>query len=383
MKNISILGSTGSIGTQTLSIVSQNPHLFIIIGLSAGNNLDLLKKQILQFKPKIATIRSKENYTKLCIWAKEKKIKTELSYGEKGVNEIAKLKQDLIIIAIVGSAGIAPTFIAISNKTTIALACKEALVSAGDIIIKKAKETNTKIIPIDSEHAAIKQCIGIEPTNNVHKITLTASGGPLWNSEREIFNSITPAQALAHPNWDMGGKISIDSATMVNKGLEIIEAHHLFEIDYSKLKVVVHKQSIVHSFVEYIDGNILAHLSPTDMAFPIQYALTYPQKLPSPKKRLSIQEISKLTFEEPNNNKFPLLKTAIECGKLKNSYPIVFNTANELFVNLFLKEKISFLDIEKHILTTIDNFNHINVTTIEDVIEIDKEIKNEIIQNFK
>ena len=383
MKTISILGSTGSIGTQTLLIVGQNPNLFNILGLSAGNNLDLLKKQILQFNPKRACIKSKKNYELLCTWAKENNIKTELSYGEKGVNEIATLTQDLIVIAIVGTAGITPTFIAISNKTTVALACKEALVSAGDIIINKAKETKTDIIPVDSEHAAVKQCIGVESTNNIHKITLTASGGPLWNTNRDTFSSITPSQALAHPNWDMGGKISIDSATMVNKGLEIIEAHHLFEIDYSKLSVVVHKQSIVHSFVEYIDGNILAHLSPTNMVFPIQYALTYPKKLQSPQKRLSIQDLSQLTFEDPNNTKFPLLKTAIECGKLKNSYPIVFNSANELFVNLFLQEKISFLDIETNILATLDKFNHTTVTTIEHVIEIDKKIKNDVLQNFR
>lgn len=383
MKTISILGSTGSIGTQTLLIVSQNPDLFNIIGLSAGNNIDLLKKQILQFNPKKACIKSKENYTLLCAWAKENNIKTELSYGEKGVNEIAALTQDLIVIAIVGTAGITPTFMAINNKTTVALACKEALVSAGDIIMKKAKETKTDIIPIDSEHAAVKQCIGIETNTNIHKITLTASGGPLWNTDRSKFNSISPKEALAHPNWDMGGKISIDSATMVNKGLEIIEAHHLFKIDYSKLSVVVHKQSIVHSFVEYIDGNILAHLSPTNMLFPIQYALTYPKKLQSPQKRLSIQNLSQLTFEEPNNTKFPLLKTAIECGKLKNSYPIVFNSANELFVNLFLQEKIKFIDIENNILKTLDTFKHKTVKTIEEVIEIDKEIKNEVLHNFK
>lgn len=379
-KKISILGSTGSIGTQTLDIMSQLPQEFEVIGLSSNQNTNSLKQQILTFAPQYACVANDEQYIEVNNWVKENKLKTSILVGNEGLKNICSTPQDLVVMSIVGTAGIEPTHAAIKAKNTIALACKEVLVSAGKLIMELAKQTQTPIIPIDSEHAAIKQCLESisENIKLVDHITLTASGGPFWDYPHS-FDSITKQQALKHPRWNMGQKISIDSATLVNKGLEVIEAHHLFQIPFENIHVLVHKQSLVHGIVEFIDGNIMAHLSPTDMRFPIQYALTYPVKYSSPLKRLSFHEIQTLTFESPNHKKFPLLNIAIECGKKEGTYPAVFNAANEAAVTLFLKEKIAFTDIQKTIENTLSTFSHFTPSSLTDIINTDLEIKQSIL----
>ncbi len=381
-KTISILGSTGSIGTQTLDILTCFPELYTVIGLSGGHNIALLKKQIKTFKPKVVSVATKESASILDEWITSQNLSCQVLYGLEGLCHIASLEQDLIVISLVGTIGILPTYKAIKSKTTIALACKEVLVSAGDLIMNEAKANNVSIIPIDSEHAALKQCIDsvTHPKQNIDKIILTASGGPFWETPFEHFPTINKTQALKHPNWEMGAKISIDSATFVNKGLEIIEAHHLFNMPYDKINVLVHRQSIVHGIIECIDGNILAHLSPTDMHFPIQYALTYPKKYPTSFNRLDFKKLHTLSFESPNDKKFPLLNIAIEAGRKKGSYPVVFNAANEAAVSLFLQEKISFLDIVSYINDALNTFSHCQNLSIEEIVEIDTHIKHDILQ---
>ncbi|RAP31515.1 1-deoxy-D-xylulose-5-phosphate reductoisomerase [Candidatus Marinamargulisbacteria bacterium SCGC AG-343-D04] len=381
-KKISILGSTGSIGTQSLDVIREFKEIYTVIGLSAGQNISLLKKQIIEFSPKIVCIQKEEDRKELIEFIHSNNQTTAVVVGNKGLLNIASESVDLLIVALVGTTGIMPTFKALQEKNNIALACKEVLVSAGDIIMTKAKENNISIIPIDSEHAAIKQCLeSNHPPHSIEKVILTASGGPFWEYDSNKFNTITVNQALKHPKWSMGNKISIDSATLVNKGLEIMEAHHLFNISYDKIDVLIHRQSIVHGIVEFIDGNILAHLSPTDMRFPIQYAITYPQKLKTAFKRLDFKQCSIMTFEDPNHKKFPLLPLAIECGIKKGSYPVVFNAANEAAVSLFLKEKISFLDIHTTIENQLNSFNHYSTLSIEDIIDIDRKIKHDILSN--
>jgi len=381
-KNISILGSTGSIGKQTLDIIKTYPESYNIIALAAGKNIPLLKTQILEFKPTIVSVTNAEDAIELEKFCAQNNQKIDIGYSNKGLETICNTQVDLLIVAIVGTAAIKPTYIAIKNHIPIGLACKEVLVSAGDLITELAKKEKVPLIPIDSEHAATQQCLLTQNTTNqiIESITLTASGGPFWQLPYNEFKSITKENALQHPTWSMGNKISIDSATMVNKGLEIIEAHHLFNTDYAKLKVTVHRQSIIHALVEFIDGNILAHLSPTDMRFPIQYALDYPNKKPTKLKRLDIHKLSALTFEEPDNKRFPLLNLAIQAGKSKGSYPAVFNAANEAIVSLFLQDKITFLEIQEKIERILNTFNHYTPTHIDDIIAIDSKIKHDIFQ---
>ena len=381
-KNLSIIGSTGSIGQQTLDIVRNFPDNYTVKSLAAGKNSIEFKKQLLEFKPEIASITDPKNAKELELFCKKNNLKTTIFHGNEGLDIISKTAVDLIIIAIVGTAGIKPTYNAIQEKIPIALACKEVLVSAGDLITDLAQKNKVPIVPIDSEHAATQQCINTQNDliNTIESITLTASGGPFWELPADQFKNITKAMALNHPTWAMGSKISIDGATMVNKGLEIIEAHHLFQIDYSKLKVSVHRQSIVHALVEFIDGNIIAHLSPTDMRFPIQYALDYPFKKHTKFKRLDINSLSALTFEAPDFIRFPLLKTALDAGKAKGTYPAVFNAANEAAVSLFLQEKISFLQIREKVESILNSFNHYTPTQIDDIISIDSMIKHATLQ---
>jgi 1-deoxy-D-xylulose-5-phosphate reductoisomerase len=378
-KTLTLLGSTGSIGTQSLDIVRQFPNDFEIIALSAHSNLELLKTQINEFKPKYICI-SNEDYRKdLQEWTQSKNLKLTILTGPNGLIELAKIPVDLLVVSLVGTSGILPTYHAIQCGTSIALACKEVLVSAGSLIMSEAKKHKVSLVPIDSEHAAIKQCLqGIE-LNHIEHITLTASGGPFRDLPLEKFKDITLEQALKHPNWSMGQKISVDSATMVNKGLEIIEAHHLFQIPYEKIQAIIHPQSMIHGIVEFIDGNVLAHISPTDMRFPIQYALFYPQKKDSPFKRFSFLESSELTFKQIDYKKFPLLKTAIECGKKGGSYPVIFNAANEAAVQLFLTKQIHFMQIESVIENQLEQFNHRPSLSLEEILEIDAQTKKDVL----
>ena len=329
-KKISILGSTGSIGQQSLEIIREFPNQFEIIGLSAGQNIKQLQKQILEFNPRFAHISEQSLHSQLETFITTNNLSTHALTSQKGLKELCSYPQDLLIMAIVGTAGLYPTHIAIQNGITIALACKEVLVAAGPEIITTAKKHNVTILPIDSEHAALKQCLaGVnENPQKVNKLILTASGGPFWNTPLKEFSEITRESALQHPNWEMGGKITIDSATMINKGLELIEAHFLFNIPYEKLDVTIHPQSIIHSMVEFTDGTILSQMGLPDMRFPIQYALTYPEKWDNPWPKTKLSELPPLKFYDPDYEKFPLLKIAIEAGKKGKTYPIVMNAAN-------------------------------------------------------
>jgi 1-deoxy-D-xylulose-5-phosphate reductoisomerase len=383
MKSLSILGSTGSIGTQTLEIIKQFPEKFNLIGISAGKNVTLLKQQIEIFKPKYASVLSNEHAKECEVFVKNKNISTQIVVGEDGLNYIASKKQDLLIVAIVGTASLKPAYEGIMAGTTIGLACKEILVAAGDFFTSLAKEKNVDILPIDSEHAALKQCLaGINENNKQYnKLILTASGGPFWNTPKEDFSKITLEKALNHPNWSMGNKITIDSATMMNKGLEVIEAHHLYQTPYDKIDVIIHPQSIIHSMVEFTDGTVLSQMGLPDMRFPIQYVLTYPEKIENPWPKMDLTKVQPLNFYAPDFDKFPLLKCAYDCGKKGGSYPVVMNAANESAVALFLNKKISFSDIYKTVDNCISKTNHQSDLSLQDIISLDLEIKQSVLRH--
>ena len=329
-RKISILGSTGSIGRQALEVIDKLPGKFEIIALSAGSNIDLLNEQIKKFKPKYASA-SDMNLIEGAIPAT--------------LDEICSNKEnDIILVAVSGKIGLRPTITAINNGIDIALANKETLVMAGDIVMPLAKEKGVKIIPVDSEHCAIHQCI--KDISQVDRLIITASGGPFLNKSIEDMKNATVEQALAHPRWNMGKKITVDSATLMNKGLEVIEAHHLFNMDYDQIKVVVHPQSIVHSAIEYVDGSVIAQLGLPSMHIPIQYAITYPERYEGIKsKSFSFSEIAHLDFEEPDWNKFKALNIAYEAGKTGGSATVCMNAANEEAVFAFLDGKIRLYDI--------------------------------------
>src|SRR5574344_1096504 len=367
-KKITILGSTGSIGTQALEVIEKLPEQFEIIALSAGNNIELLKKQIKKFNPKTVCVAN-ETYIK-DIKAEYPSI--EVVFAEEGLKEIASNKQnDLLLVAVSGKVGLKPTIKAIENKIDIALANKETLVMAGDIVMKKAKENNVNILPVDSEHSAIHQCI--RERQFVSKLIITASGGPFLNKTAEEMSNATVEQTLKHPRWNMGRKITVDSATLMNKGLEIIEAHHLFNMDYSKIEVVIHPQSVIHSLIEYNDGSVIGQFGLPSMHIPIQYAITYPQRFEGIKTNsLNLVEIAKLEFCAPDLEKFPCLKMAIEAGKNGNTYPVCLNAANEEAVFAFLKGQILVKDIAKIVEKELSSHKSIINPALEDIWEVDK-----------
>jgi len=378
MKRISILGSTGSIGVQTLDVVRAYPGQFQIIGLSAHKNIGLIKEQILEFKPVFVSVSCDHDAEALQDWVQTHAIKTEIVCGETGLVQVAtQPNTDLLIVAIVGTASLNPTYQAILAGIPIALACKEVLVAAGDLIMTTAATKNVPVLPIDSEHAAIKQCLsGIhENPYEIQRLILTASGGPFWQLHKKEFLSITKKEALAHPKWHMGQKITIDSATLMNKGLEVIEAHYLFKIPYNQIDVVIHPQSIIHSMVEFTDATVLAQMSLPDMRLPIQYALTYPDKWQSPWPRLTFNEQLKLEFFKPDFDKFPLLRMAYEAGETGGSAPIILNAANEAAVGLFLDEKIKFMDIIHLVQKAKMYFPHTILAEIDGIIALDQEVK--------
>jgi 1-deoxy-D-xylulose-5-phosphate reductoisomerase len=386
MRNISILGSTGSIGRQTLEVIQANSSNFQIIGLSAGRNLELFKKQILKFKPKYISIAEEKEIANIEAFLNKNNLKIPVFCGDEGLNRIATLEEnELLVVSIVGTSALQPTYLAIQEKIPICIACKEVLVIAGKIIMGLAKKLNVPIMPIDSEHAAILQCLHEfrDQPEKISKVTLTASGGPFWKKPLNDFQDITLSDALKHPNWSMGQKITIDSSTLINKGLEVIEAHYLFDIPFEKINVIIHPQSIVHSFVEFIDGNIVAHLGAPDMRFPIQYAILYPDKIKNNWPKLDLAEVGALNFYKPDLKKFPLLQLAYDVGKKGESSPVVMNSANEAAVQLFLNKKISFLDINKIVINSVDSYNHKTTATIQEIIDIDVEIKEKIFSEYK
>ena len=356
-RKISILGSTGSIGRQALEVIEKLQDRFEIVSLAGGANTQLLNEQIAKFKPKYAYSTN----------PKEIKGAKYLS-----LEEICSDKSnDIILVAVSGKIGLKPTITAICNGIDIALANKETLVMAGDIVMGLAKENNVKIIPVDSEHSAIHQCI--KDIAQVNKLIITASGGPFLRKSIEEMKIATVEQALAHPRWDMGKKITVDSATLMNKGLEVIEAHHLFNMSYDKIEVVVHPQSIVHSAVEYKDGSVVAQLGLPSMHIPIQYAISYPQRYEGIKsKSFSFSEIAHLDFEAPDLEKFRALKIAYECGQKGGSLPVCMNAANEEAVFAFLEGKIKLFDIIDSVEKMLESHSFIEKPSIEEIFEIDK-----------
>ncbi|QVK20538.1 1-deoxy-D-xylulose-5-phosphate reductoisomerase [Mycoplasmatota bacterium] len=378
MKNIFLLGATGSIGTQTLEVIEKEKYN--LVGFSAGYNIKRTIEIIEKFKPKIVSIALEKDFLSL----KELYPGIEIHHGDDGLVKVATFNNNdgLLVNAVVGSVGLIPTVEAIKVGKSICLANKETLVIAGDIITNLVKEYNVDMVPIDSEHSAIFQCLNGENRDEVEKIVITASGGAFRDKTRDELVGVSKKEALDHPNWAMGDKITIDSATMMNKGLEVIEAHHLFNIPFSKIETIIHYESIIHSMVEFIDGSVLAHLGLSDMTIPIAYALSYPNRIMSLKK-LDFDNLSSLSFSKMDYGRFPLLKLAYEVGEMGGIMPCVMNAANEAAVELFLNEKISFLDIEKIVFNEVRSCENINNPTLDDIIRVDKEVYSSIILKNK
>ncbi len=383
MKKISILGSTGSIGTQTLEVVRNNPDSFKVIAISGNMNIDLLHAQIEEFSPKYVAVYDEKKAMELRNKVDNSSIK--ILYGMDGLVEISTLEEvDILVTSVVGNIGLIPTLNAIKAKKTIALANKETLVTAGEIVMKEALDSGVKIIPVDSEHSAIFQCLEGYNIKDIKKLILTASGGPFRGRNKEELVNVQSSAALKHPNWSMGKKITIDSATLMNKGLEVIEAKWLFGVEAEEIDVVVHPQSIIHSMVEFIDGSLLAQLGIPDMKLPIQYALTYPNRIKSSGGGLDFEKYSSLTFEKPDRKTFPCLDLAYEALHLGGITPAVLNAANEELVLQFLDNKIGFYDIPDRIEKAMNKFKGIKNPDINDIIEADKITREYIkINNFK
>lgn len=378
MKKIAILGSTGSIGTQTLEIVRNNADLSVV-ALAAGRNVELMEKQIREFAPKFAVMWSKEAAEDLRARIKDTDVK--VACGMEGLIEAATLPEaEVLVTAIVGMIGIRPTIAAINAGKTIALANKETLVCAGHIIMPLIKEKKVPLLPVDSEHSAIFQSLQGQPKERLAKILLTASGGPFRGMKREELVNIRPEDALKHPNWSMGRKITIDSSTLVNKGLEVMEAHWLFDTPYDKIQVVVQPQSIIHSMVEYEDGGIMAQLGTADMKLPIQYALFYPDRRFLPGKRLDFYELSGITFEKPDTDTFRGLLLGYRAGETGGSMPTVYNAANEMAVSLFLDGKIGYLKITELIEECMEAHKLIVNPSVEEILQTEQWTYNYIKQ---
>lgn len=367
-RKISIIGSTGSIGRQALEVIEKLQDKFEIIALTGGANVELLREQALKFKPKYVCVGNSKG-EKLDIAG----VKT--LYGQEGLEEICSNKEnDIILVSVSGKVGLRPTLTAIDNGIDIALANKETLVMAGDIVMPRAKEKGVNIIPVDSEHCAIHQCI--KDISQVDKLIITASGGPFLHKTIDDMKNATVAQALNHPRWSMGKKITVDSATLMNKGLEIIEAHHLFNMPYEKIDVVVHPQSIVHSAIEYVDGSVIAQLGLPSMHIPIQYAITYPERFEGIKsKSFSFADIARLDFEKPDFEKFPSVKMAYEAGKIGGSATVCMNAANEEAVFAFLEDKIKLYEIYQITSKMMEQHHLVKTPSIDEIFEIDKEVR--------
>ncbi len=376
-KTIAILGSTGSIGTQALDVAKAQGYK--VSALAAGSNYKLLEQQAREFKPHTVALSDEAAAKELKVRLKDTDIK--VLGGKDSAEEIAAAKCDTILNAIVGIAGLKPTLAAIDAGNEIALSNKETLVAAGDIVMKRAAQKGVRILPVDSEHSAIFQCLQGVPEGALSKILLTASGGPFFGKSNEDLKDITPEMALKHPNWDMGAKITIDSATMMNKGLEVIEAMHLFGVEALDIEILVHPQSIVHSAVEFKDGGIISQLGAPDMRLPIQYALTYPERLPCPGHKLSLTDVAKLTFYKPDYSTFTCLSACVTAAKERGLKPAAANGANEEAVALFLQNKISFLKIGELVSGAMENQHQELNYSLEDVFEADRTAREYVIRN--
>jgi len=374
MKHLAILGSTGSIGTQALEVIRDNKDLFEVYALTAGNNVDLLIQQAREFEAEAVVIENKNKYNVLKEALSDLPIKVYA--GQDAIAQIVEAEPiDMVLTAMVGYAGLQPTIRAIRAGKAIALANKETLVVAGALINRLAQEHKVPILPVDSEHSAIFQCMSGEWDNRIEKIILTASGGPFLTKDISELALVTKQQALQHPNWDMGAKITIDSATMMNKGFEVIEAKWLFGLKPEQIDVVVHPQSIIHSMVQFEDGSIKAQMGLPDMKLPIQYALAYPKRIKSNFPRLDFTQYPHLTFEQPDTDKFPQLRFAYEAMHLCGNMPCVLNAANEVVVDAFLREKINFLQMAEIIEKTLQKVNHIANPSYEEYVETDRETR--------
>jgi 1-deoxy-D-xylulose-5-phosphate reductoisomerase len=371
MKKVVILGSTGSIGTNTLDIVAKFPHEFRVVGLTAGTNVDKLDEQIRTFSPDAVALSDPAAATAL----RDRIDRTSVTVlaGEGGIAEVARWPgADLVISAIVGGAGLVPTLAAIQAGRQVALANKEPMVMAGQLMQEEARKHGVKIFPVDSEHSAIFQSMEGHRKEDIRRVILTASGGPLWDMPQEHMRRVKPEQALRHPNWKMGAKITIDSATLMNKGLEVIEARWLFDLPPSRIEVLVHRESIIHSLVEYRDGSVIAQLGLPDMRTPISYAMQYPERLPLDLPSLDLAGISTLTFYRPDHDRFPCLGLGYDALRIGGTMPAVLNAANEIAVAAYLKERIGFLDISSVIRKTMDAHRSCELRTLDDALGADR-----------
>jgi len=373
LKTISLLGATGSIGTQTLDIIREHPTEFQVAAMSVGKNIDLARKLISEFKPKLVSVQDYQD----CATLNAEFPNGKFTFGHEGLIEVAVYDgADILVNAVLGSVGLNPTLHAIESGKVIAIANKETLVTAGHLVMEAAKRNNVPLLPVDSEHSAIFQSLQGEKHKNIERLILTASGGSFRDRTRQELEAVTVKDALNHPNWSMGAKITIDSATMMNKGLEVIEAHWLFDVPYEKIDVLLHKESIIHSMVEFHDSSIIAQLGSPDMRVPIQFALTFPDRMPLPSaKRLNLAKVRELHFQEMNVERFRCLQFAFEAGKKAGTMPTVLNAANEVAVAAFLEGKIRFLQIEDLIEKALAAHQPIEHPSLSTIQEVDKETR--------
>ncbi len=369
MKNVVLLGSTGSIGTSTIKVAEDLPDQIRLLGLAAGNNVELLLEQTRKHRPEAVSITDPAKAREL---SNALGTATEVFAGAEGLIKLAtRPGADIVLIAIVGTAGLQPALAAIRAGKDIAVASKEILVMAGEIVMSEARKYGARVLPVDSEHSAIFQCLDDKPPRSVRRLWLTASGGPFRETPKAEFPDITVERALKHPSWVMGRKITIDSATLFNKGLEMIEARWLFSVEMKRVAVVVHPQSVIHSMVEFVDGSMLAQLSTPDMCLPIQYALTYPDRAPSDRVQTSLAKLGSLTFEEPDTDKFPAVELARKAGEIGGTLPAVLNAANEVAVESFVNRKINFPQIPETVRRVMDTHKVVASPTLEKILEAD------------
>ena len=385
MKNIYLLGATGSIGTQTLDVIRMHPEAFRLIAFSSGRNIELTKQIIEEFQPAYVSVMEEESVMTLEALYPN----VEFGYGAQGLESVATYQTDLggedfVVTAVMGSVGLLPTLKAIEMGRNIGIANKETLVTAGHLVMEKAKQHGVKLLPVDSEHSAIYQCLQGEDAKAIKKLIITASGGSFRDYTREMLKEVTLEQALNHPNWSMGAKITIDSATRMNKGLEVIEAHWLFDMPYERIETILHRQSIIHSMVEFEDTSIIAHLGTPDMRIPIQFAMSYPERMDLKQgKSLNLAEVGTLEFKPMDFERFPCLKMAYEAGMQGGSCPTVLNAANEAAVDLFLRNKISFLEIETVVAEALNKHQKIDHPSLEQILQLDQEVRRDILAKYE
>jgi 1-deoxy-D-xylulose-5-phosphate reductoisomerase len=368
---LTILGSTGVIGTHTLEVVEQLGGQYDVQCLAAGRNAALLAEQVKKFRPAYVSVQDEDTLAELKLRLAGWHPQPEFFVGDAGLDEISRVPTDVVVSAIVGAKGLQPTWNAVARGAVVALANKETLVAAGDLVMPLARRTGARILPVDSEHSALFQCLHCGQAREVARYILTASGGPFRTWPLSAIQQATVEQALRHPTWNMGKKITVDSASMMNKGLEVIEAHHLFDASYDKIHVLVHPESIVHSMIEYVDGSVMAQLATHDMRVPIQYALTYPNRTPSPWPRLDLLAVGALHFEAPDFERFPSLRLAYQAGQTGGYAPCVLNAANEVAVEAFLQGRISFLGMAKLVESVLERHIPGAPSELNDIVEMD------------